>query len=66
MKLIFYGKLLFEVLLPKTKVVYCMHSPKAAAVVTMWCHTVESLSCGTKCVFQHQGLDISFCYFFEV
>lgn len=43
MKLIFYETIIFEVLLNKTKVIYFMHSTKAAALVPMCCHTVEDL-----------------------
>lgn len=63
MKLIFHETILFEVLLNKTKVIYFIHSTKAAAIVTMWYHTIEDLSCDTKCVFQHQLLDM--LYFFK-
>lgn len=66
MKLIFYGTILFEVLLNKTKVVYFIGSTKAVAIVPMWCHTIDGLTCDTKCIFHHQLLDIYLLYFFLI
>lgn len=53
MKLIFYETILFEVLLTKTKEIYCIHSTKATPLIIMWCHTIGSLSCYKKCIFQY-------------